>query len=197
MTGNYDIFSIDEVTGNKNFLFSDTNTWVHTWGCIVARCAGLNQPEYAIKGFYVEFENVASPSTNVVVPTIDLSDGLDYFLNLASSSTKDYMRISLASTPLLGVATNYSDVMPANQGNKITLSGITSGTTGLNGKSFSHSSNSKIYGLAVVVTPVIADPTRDIIYARSYFDVSNQILKVDGQQVSVSYNLNFTLSTSP
>jgi hypothetical protein len=190
--GEYDVFRVCELTGKKTFLFSQHNEWVDTWGAIAARAIALGDRTYKLSAMYVEFENVASPGDAVTVPTIDPADGIDYYLDLASSPTRDFLRIPLDVSPVLSVVDGY-DSIPDDEGNQVQLFATTQGVTGANGKTFSNGANSKIFGVALVATPEWGDRTRDIVFARSYFEVADQQLKQPSSQHTLSYRLKFIL----
>jgi len=168
-----------------------SNQIQYSWGFIAARAIGLGDSDYQVAAMYFEFENVASPGDPVTVPTFDRSEGLDYYDDLSGSGTKDYIRAALVSTPMIGVKTGYESYFGTNEGNKLTFFALTSGATGVHGKTFSDSVNSKVYGLALVATPVFADPTQDVIFARTYFQSSEQVVKEASSQIGGTWDVSF------
>jgi hypothetical protein len=167
------------------------NQLQYTWGFIAAQSLGLGDVKYQIDAMYIEFENVAAPANPVTVPTYDRSEGLEYYDDLSASGTKDYIRASLASNPALGVKTGYESHFGAGEGNQLTFFAQTSGAIGVHGKTFSDSVNSKVYGAALIATPVFADPTQDVIFARTYFSVSEQVVKEASSQIGITWEISF------
>ena len=78
-------------------------------------------------------------------------------------------------------------------GNLLTFLAQSSGSTGVNGTTFSAAQNSKVSGAALVAAPVFADSTQDIVFSRTYFDpTSNQVLKQASSQIGLSWEVPFT-----
>lgn len=189
--GEYTLFEVDERTGLAVPLFTRQNEWMYTWGVVAARCIGFGDASYKLNAMYIEFENVADPEDEVLFDAALRADTLDYYSGLASSETRDYLRIQLQRSPELLVATGFEDYIPADEGNQLTLFAVTSGTEGVHGKAFSDAMNSKICGLALVATPTWADPTQDVLYARDYWPAVNQRVKEPATQIHVSYVVQF------
>lgn len=167
-----------------------------SWGYAAAKALSEGSYKWTIRTVYIEFENVADPGNPASIPTIDPLDpsaGLPYFDALSSSSSRDYLRVPLISTPLLGIATGYSGYFIAPAGNKLSIFAQTNGTVGVHGKAFANASNSKVCGAALVVSPVDGDPTQDIVIGRGYLASSDQILKLDGEQLGIRCDLTFPL----
>lgn len=165
------------------------------WGVIAARQIGFkrqaHRPDYSISAMYVEFENVADPDDEVVVPTFERSDGLEYYDDLVSSGVRDFARIPLRMEPSLAVSDEAAGLLPDGEGNMLTFFAMTSTGTGVHGKTFSAGVNSKICGFALVATPVFDDRTQDIIFARTYLETADQQVKDASAQAGVSWDIIF------
>ena len=131
---------------------------------------------------YVEFQQGTSPVSPL--PEVDPADS-DYYLDLRADtlSDRDFLRIPVASiTPLSGADPN-----------KITLafSGICVGTEGVGCKP---TSGARIYGLALAASPTfgtgVDDLTRDIVWARGYYESESQILFSTTAQTVLTFRLN-------
>ena len=61
----------------------------------------------------------------------------------------------------------------------------------MGGRAFKDTVNYKIYGLAIVAAPVPSDYTRDLVYARAYFDTTDQLVKLANSQISTTYEIEF------
>ena len=177
-------------------LVNTHNQALGWWGYAAALSLGLGGSEYRIRKLYIEFMNVASSGDLVPVPTVSPMDpaaGIDYYSALSASPTHDYLRVDLLTTPAIGVESGYEDYFQPGQGNLLSLYAQAADSTGQNGKPFDATNLSKVYGTALVVSPVESDPTRDIVVARAYFSGSEQQLKVDGLQLGVSWEVPFVL----
>jgi hypothetical protein len=73
----------------------------------------------------------------------------------------------------------------------LTFFALSSGATGVHGKTFSSGANSKICGFALVAMPVFADATLDVIAARTYLAEENQQVKDASAQAGVTWELIF------
>ena len=160
-------------------------------GFVAAQCIGFGDKKFRINGMYIEYENLADPEDPVVVPTYTKADGIEYYEDLQSSGTRDFLRVPLVQLPLLGVVTGFEDYFQEGQGNSLTFFALTQGSTGVHGKTFSDSVNSKVCGVALVATPVFGDRTQDVIFARTYYDPSDQILKEPAHQIGVTWEIQF------
>lgn len=155
-----------------------------SWGEIACNLFGDGNKDYKISGMYIEFENTALiPST----PSYTRSEGVEYYENLSASLTKDFLRVPLLSPPIKSLAATYSNI----NYNQLTFLAQTAGTQGVHGKTFSDSVSSKVYGLALVATPVWGDRTQDLIFARKYYTTSNQVAKQAGSQIGVNWTETF------
>lgn len=173
-------------------LFVQKNQIQLSWGAIACQCIGLGNRSYRINAMYLEYENVADPDDPVTVPTYERGDGLDYYQNLVYTSDRDYLRVPLLLQPSIGIEPGFEDYFTEGvDGNRLTFHTQSQGTEGANGKPFSSGANSKIFGVALVATPVFEDPTKDIVLARTYFDVDDQTLKLASSQVGVTWDVVF------
>ena len=158
------------------------NRFMYTWGFLVAKALGQRDPRYGINAFYLEFENVASPSDTVSVPSFNLQDDRTYYDGLASSPTRDYVRAALDINPLIDIAPGYEAYFPPGQGNRVTIVGQTYGDAGVHMKAFDSTFNSKVCGVALVAAPVWGDLTQDVLFSRYYWPtMQQQIVGVTGQ----------------
>lgn len=164
----------------------------YAWGFAAVMAMCRRQVLYGISSMYIEFENVADPADPVDIPDFGREEGREYYEDLASSGTRDYLRVPLLQDPKLGIQTGFEDFFTDGvNGNKATFFAQTSGIVGVNGKTFGSEVNSKICGAALVATPVVADITQDIIVARAYYPVDQQEVKSLSSQLGVSWELYF------
>lgn len=141
-------------------------------------------PEYKINAMYLEFKNLADPSDPITPPVFDRTGGRDYYDGLVSSLDTDFVRVPLASVPLLQATdTDYSN-------NQITFFSISSGSVGFHGKTFSSAANSAVYGAALVATPGGSDQAQDVVYARVYSGI-DKILKESSREIGVTWVTQF------
>lgn len=172
------------------------NLLMYGWGHIAARQIGRSPDaaalDYAVKGFYLEFENVADPGDPVTIPSFGRGDGISYYDGLSASGTLDFLRVALRGQPELGISASLAaQFVEGVSGNKLTFFTQSVGATGIHGKTFSDSVNSKIYGAALVATPVLSDRTQDEIFSRAYVQTSEQTLKDASSQVGASWEIEF------
>lgn len=180
----------------KNLLVSQPNQIQYSWGFIAAKQLGFRpQPDrlnYNISALYIEFENVASPSTAVAVSSFDRDLGINHYNSLVSSSTRDFLRIPLTLEPAGSVSAGYEAYLPIEQQlNKLTFFVQTAGTAGVFGKTFSHTVNSKVYAAALVAAPQYDDRTKDVIFARTIFAAENQVTKEASSQIGITWDVAF------
>ena len=162
------------------------------WGFIAAQTIGNGLSKYRVSAMYIEFENVASPGDPVTVPMYGRDEGTEYYDALQSSGTLDFLRVPLLQAPLLGIAPGFESYFTAGEtGNRATFFAQSQGVVGVHGKTFSDSVNSKVYGVALVATPVFADRTQDVVFARTYFPTGEQTLKEASSQIGISWDIDF------
>lgn len=171
-------------------LFSKRNQIQYGWAAAVTQLLA-GQRGYAINGMYIEFENVELSEDVITIPTFDRSEGIEYFQNLAFSPIRDFLRVPLLVNPSIGIHTGYDDYFTEGvNGNKLTFFTQSKGVAGYHGKTWSNSVNSKVAGVALVVMPDLEDATKDIVFARSYFDTADQTLKLPSSQVGVTWDIS-------
>jgi len=159
-------------------------------GFAIAKTLGLGDATYKINRVYIEFENVATPATAVSVPVFTQYADLTYYQNLLAP--KDYLSVPLLGDPTLSIAAGYGAYFTAGvDGNELTFLAQTAGTAGVNGVPFSNALNSKVYGLALVSATDEGDATKDIVIARGYYAVADQMVKPAAGQIHVSAEIRF------
>ena len=148
--------------------------------------AGLLSGDLSFKPnvMYVEFQTGSSPVLDL--PVVDPADS-EYYLQLRENtgSTRDFLRIPVASTTIQR-GSSPDDIA-------ILFNGVCVGATGVGGKS---TSGSTIYGVALAVSPTygitVDDMTRDILWAKGYYDSSNQMPFSTLAQTLITFKLNLT-----
>lgn len=173
-----------------------TNQIQYAWGFIAAQCIGRAAREYAVRYMYVEYENMADPADVITTPEpFGRDEGLSYYEQLYLLANKDYLRIPMVVDPLISVATGFEDYFTdGTDGNKLTFFAQTqaAGVEGLSaGLPFGSGSNSKVYGVALVAAPGGTDHSQDIIFARTYFDASEQTVKEVSSQLGITWEISF------
>ncbi len=163
------------------------NTVLFSGADIMARVVS-GDSEFKISAMYFEYENLAVPSDPIVAPAFDRSGGLAYYQGL--SNPKDYLRVPID----IGVSLMSSDAALYDN-NQATFFALTGGTVGVNGRPFTAAANSTVYGVALAATPVLADPTQDVVFSRAYFPDSgggeNKFLKEVGTAIGVDWAIRF------
>ena len=188
--GDYTFYHVREDDGSWVPLFDRKNTILFSWGFLAARALGLGDPAYKVAAAYLEFANVVNPGDPVPVPTYDRSAGLSYFTGLPVS--QDYLRVPLAGAPAIDNAPGYEPYFVAGtSGNRVTFTAQSAGSQGVLGRPFSDAANSKVFGITLVATPVVGDPTQDVILSRGYFRTADQQLKQTGLQLGVRWRIAF------
>lgn len=191
---------IAEVNGFiRSYEVTDSGLWIPgasfhnqiqwTWGDIACKLFGEGREEYKISAMYIEFENTASPGDEVLAPSFDRSEGIEYYSALSSSPTRDFLRLRLISSPKASIVSGYEN--SAVSANQLTFFAQTTGGTGVHGKTFSAGANSTVFGLALVATPKWEDRTGDLIFAREYYPEAQQVLKQASSQIGVSWTEQF------
>lgn len=138
---------------------------------------------WRISALYVEFSN--DSGNPVTPPAFDRSGGKSYYDGLVSDSNRDYLRV-----PIIAQTLGSTDENLFPGGNEITFYGQTTGTSGVHGKTFSHTVQSRVFGGALVSTPEFDDPSQDVVHSRFYFsDANNQLIKQAGSQISLTWPL--------
>jgi hypothetical protein len=188
--GKHLAFHVDAATGLWTPLhrLATPNTLLYTWGFVIARCVGVGDPQYRVSVAYLEFENNAGP---ISVPSFNREDGLEYYAGLASSPVRDYLRVPIRPQPDIVVAPGFETYLDPDQGNQCVFYAQSQGTAGVHGRPFSDSVNSTVFGVALAAAPVAADPSQDVLFARSYYPAANQVPKVPSGQIGIQYPLTF------
>lgn len=183
--GAYEIEAIKLLARKKNQLQFE-------WGAIAAFCIGIGNRNYRVSTIYLEYENVGDPEDAISPPTYARDEGREYYQSLAFSADRDFLRLPLSLQPTLGIETGFEDYFTEGvTGNKLTFSTQSQGTTGFHGKTFSNAANSKVFGAALVATPEFADPTKDLIFARAYFETADQAVKPVSGQFGLLWDVPF------
>lgn len=182
--------------GLRELLHSQPNQIQYSWGHIAARQLGFRpqagRPSFHISAMYIEFENVGNPSNAITVSSFNRELDTGYYNALINSSTQDFLRVPLRLEPSLSISAGYESYFTDGQdGNQLTFFAQTSGLTGVHGKSFSHTVNSKIYAAALVATPNFNDRTQDVVFARTTFSALNQVTKEASSQVGITWDVAF------
>ena len=179
-------YPIDPKTGaillNKpENVFVNKNLILYGGADILARVIG-GDAEYKINAMYFEYEN-GSPGS-VTIPSYTRAGGLSYYRGLLNP--KDYLRVpmSINASIISSDATLY-------EGNQVTFFSLTSGSTGALGRSFTAAAGSTVYGVGLVATPVVASPTQDIVFARTYFG-GTLFPKVDGKAIGTEWTIKIS-----
>lgn len=176
-------------------LGTGKNVWPYSWGLIAAQAIGRGDRDYRLRGMYIEFENVPNPNNPVTVPPVDLLTGVDYYQGLSGSPTRDFVRVPFDLTPTIAPAAGYESLCPEGEGNSVIVHAQTQGDTGIFGKAFSATVYSKICGFAVIATPDWADRTRDLVFARAYFEPDQQLIRPETGELQIQHNLIFEEAT--
>jgi len=197
--GHVSLWSIDEHTGAKKLLLSQHNQVQYTWGHIAAQALGFrpqpDRPRYHISAIYFEFENVLTPETTVSeAQTFSKELNSNYYSSF--SGDRDFLRVPLVLEPTLNTSSGYENKLPvAHSTNQLTFFAQTAGNSGVRGIGFGSAvagKNSKIFAAALVATPDINDPTKDIIFARTVFSAEHQVPKEASSQIGITWNIAFT-----
>jgi hypothetical protein len=188
--GKHIAFHVDDKTGLwiPIHRLATPNTLLYTWGFIASRCIGVGDSQYRVSVAYLEFENNQGP---ISVPSFDRSDGLQYYMDLASSPVRDYLRVPIRPQPEIVVASGYEEFLTPDQGNCCIFYAQSQGGTGVHGRPFSDGVHSTIFGVALAAAPVPTDPSQDVLFARSYYATTNQVPKVPSGQIGIQYPMTF------
>lgn len=189
--GTIHLWTRDERTGLITPLAAKRNQIQYGWGVIAAQAIGKGSRKHRLAAMYVEYENVADPSDPVTIPTYDRSEDRTYYDELIDSSVRDYLRVPILQEPTIGVVPGFENVLTDELGNRMSFYAQTAGVIGINGKPFSAGANSKVFGAALVATPEPGDYTQDVVFARTYYDVSEQTVKQASSQVGITWIIDF------
>jgi hypothetical protein len=197
--GHVSLWRVDEHTGLKVPVTSQHNQVQYTWGYLAAKALGLrpqsDRPKYHISAIYFEYANVSTPET-AVSEAQSFSKELSISFYNSFAGDRDYLRVPIILEPAFSTSAGYADKLPIDQEtNQLTFFAQTSGNSGVRGIGFGsnvNGKNSKIYAAALVATPDINDPTKDVIFARTVFSESNQVPKEASSQIGITWNIAFT-----
>jgi hypothetical protein len=189
-SGRHAAFHVADATGlwtPRHGLFTP-NTLLYTWGYVVARCVGMGDVQYRVAVMYLEFENNQGA---ISVPSFNREDGLQYYMDLSSSSVRDYLRVPIRPYPDISVAPGFEQYLDPDQGNCCTFFAQSQGTTGVHGRPFSDGVYSTVFGVALAAAPAANDPSQDVLFARSYYQAGDQVPKVPSGQIGIQYPMTF------
>ncbi len=196
--GHVTVWRVDEKTGLQVPVAEKHNQIQISWGHIAAKQLGFRrQPDredYMISAMYFEYENQSNPATAVSTSSFDRLLGVPYYAGLSSSASRDFIRAPLRLEPTLSVAAGSlgeATLISGQQSNQLTFFAQTAGVTGVHGKPFSHTANSKVFAAALVATPQFNDRTRDVIFARINFAVGEQTSKEASSQIGITWDIVF------
>lgn len=163
------------------------NLVMYDWATAVTQLLAGNN-EYRISTMYFEFRNMDDPDEAISAPTYGRGDGIGYYEGLSDSEDTDYLRVPITSA-IVTIGTEPGDATHFPNGNVVTAYAQTSGTTGVHGKTFSDSVNSKVFGGALVAAPDPDDSSRDLIISRFYLADAKQIVKLASNQIGFGWPL--------
>lgn len=192
--GHVTLWRVDEKTGLKLPVAAQPNQIQYSWGWIAAKQIGFKrQPDrldYSISAMYIEFVNQEDPAESVSAASFNRDVDISYYNTLSGEG--DFLRVPLSVEPALSVSAGYDENLPPDQkGNQLTFFVQSSGTTGIRGKQFSHTANSKVFSAALVAAPVFSDRTKDVIFARTVFSAENQVTKEASSQIGITWDIAF------
>ena len=191
INGQVSVYEINEDTSRRHIL-TQYNQIQYDWGAIATRCIGKGERNYRVSAMYIEFENVASPGNAVAIPTYERSEGRSYYQDLQDSVNRDFLRIPLLYEPSVRIQAGREDYFEEGlTGDVLRFAAQSQGSVGFHGKTFSAGTNSKVFGVALVATPVFSDPTQDLIFARTYFQTSEQLVVAASKSVGITWDVNF------
>jgi len=164
------------------------NLVLYNWATVMGKLLTEGLTQWRVQYLYLEFENVANPTTPVTLPTFGRTpaDGWPYYQGLSTSTNRDFLRL-----PVLVRQLTSDDTSKYPQGNIATFLAQSAGLEGFHGKPFNDTVNSKVFGAALVVSPDPLDPTQDLVFSRAYFPASQQMVKTASSQIGVEWSLRF------
>ena len=179
--GTITLFVYDKAKHKLVYMKKLDNTILFTGADIVARCLA-GDTDYRINAMYFEYKNLAASGDPITAPSYDRSDASSYYASLAGTSDTDIVRANLMT------GATYQSSGSDYNGNIVSFVAMTEVGQGYYGKAFSATTNSEVYGAALVAAPAINDITRDIIFSRVYFP---QIAKQPNQQIGIRWDVAF------
>jgi len=192
ISGVISLDSVDDVTGDRERIADQANQVQYSWGTVASECIGKGNRNFRISAMYLEFENMSNPSNAVTAPTYERDEGLEYYQALESSGVRDYLRVPLLLPAGVDIATGFESYFTEGvNGNRLTFYSQSQGAVGVHGKVFSDSVHSKLFGVALVATPVFADPSQDVIFSRTYLTSDKQGLKQASKSLGITWRIIF------
>lgn len=196
--GHVSVWRVDEKTGLKLPLFSQSNQIQYGWGFIAAKQLGYRrQPDrldYHISAMYIEYENL-DPELEISTPNFGRNVDITYYNALVDSQTRNFIRVPLSIEPALSVSAGYDANLPVNQsGNQLTFFAQTSEARVVydgEERQFSSATNSRVYAAALVAAPVLSDRAKDVVFARTVFDSNYQVTKEASSQIGITWDVAF------
>ena len=176
------IFSFDEKTGVVKRVVAQPNIIPYQGADVMARVLS-GDVDYKAAVILFEYQNTAG---SIVIPTPTRDEGIDYYLDtIPLTPNRDYLRV-----PLAAPAAFSSSDSAKYDGNQASFFAISAGTQGIHGEPFSHSANSKVFGVGLAATPTPDQYTHDKLFSRSY-DGFDPVPKEDGYQIGAQYVIRF------
>jgi len=168
------------------------NAWAYTWGEIAARLCVPGPLDYRPSHLYLEFRNGGDPGDPVPTPPDAREDGLGYYLGLAGSADRDYLRIPISdATPGRDPDFEGTAHLPPGFANQVLFGGVSAEGYGVLGRPFSAAAGSRCYGSALAAAPFPGDPSRDVVWSRAYYAPGSQVDAPAGGAVRVAHLLQF------
>jgi hypothetical protein len=161
------------------------NLVMFDWAVLAAKQVTVGGPQFRINAMYIEYQNVASPGNTVTPPALARGAGITYYNSLSGSSNTDFLRLPMTAVSTRLLNNSYSG------DNIASFYAMTQGVTGIHGRSFSDSANSKIYSAALVCMQDELDRTKDLIVCRWNFPAGQQQLKLPSSQYGLKWELTF------
>lgn len=176
------IFSFDEETGTVRKVVAQPNLIPYQGADILAKVLS-GDVTFKAAAVLFEYENNAGA---IAIPTPARDEGIDYYLTtIPLTPNRDYLRVALAAP----TAFSSSDSAKYDN-NQASFFSISAGTEGIHGEPFSHSANSKVFGVGLAATPEPDQYTQDKLFSRSY-DGFDPVPKEDGYQIGAQYVIRF------
>lgn len=161
------------------------NLIAYDWGAILGELlrGAPDAKNYSFGGMYLEFENNGGAA--VTPPSPSRGGNHDYYASLASSATRDYLRV-----PVVARTLDSTDELLYPRGNRISVFAQSSGSVGVHGKPFSVAASSRVYGGSLVAFPDIEDASQDLIFSRFYYEnADDQLIKLLGAEIGIEWRI--------
>lgn len=176
--------------------FAPRSTWsknsaVITAGAVLAHAAFPGGSLPGVNAMYIEFQNVAELGDPATVPEVDPED-LSYYQALAVATDRDYLRVPLLPASEFSVAPGNELLLPTGVTDWAWVTAVTGATEGVNGKPFTAAALSVVCGIAAVSVPNWDDPTQDVLFARAYYEPSNQLARSAAVEIAARYRWRLT-----